>query len=71
MAKKTLTKDEPRINLALKPELFDYVQTMAGIRAQSYTAFINDVLLASMEKNSEVYKAAKVLQVKAKQSELE
>ena len=64
--KKTRTKNDPRINLALSPELFDYCRTMAGIRGESITAFVNEIIALSLEKNSAAYMAAKELALQTK-----
>lgn len=66
--KKRITRSavDPRVNLALSPELFDYVRTMAGIRGESITAFLNEIVALSMEKNAAAYMAAKELALKTK-----
>lgn len=62
--RKTRSAGDPRINLALSPELYEYAQVMAGVRGQSVTKFINDLLDASLEENREVYSKAKELREK-------
>ena len=64
--KKTRTAKDPRLNLALKPELYDYVVTMAGLRGESVTEYLNRLIEANMEKNMETYQAAKELAEKTK-----
>lgn len=48
----------PRINVAFAPDLYMYVRTMARVRGESYTDFINHVLRQSMAENAEVYEQA-------------
>lgn len=59
--KKTREKNDPRVNLALRPELYEYAKLMAGIRGQSITAFLNDLLAANMERNAVEYEKAKAI----------
>lgn len=48
----------PRINLALSPENREYVQTMARVRGESYTEFINWLIKSHKDENLEIYKKA-------------
>jgi hypothetical protein len=48
----------PRINVAFSPEVYDYVTTMAQVRGQSITQFINHILKQNMEANMEIYEKA-------------
>lgn len=48
----------PRINLAFAPDNYEYVRTMAQVRGESLTDFVNHVLHKSMVDNEEVYKKA-------------
>lgn len=64
--KKTRTAKDPRLNLALKPELYDYVVTMAGLRGESVTEYLNQLITANREKNLDIYQAAKALAEKTK-----
>ncbi len=59
--KKTRTAKDPRLNLALKPELYDYVVTMAGLRGESVTEYLNQLIATNREKNLDIYQAAKEL----------
>jgi hypothetical protein len=49
----------PRVNLAFKPSVYDYVRTMSKVRNQNMTEFINEILADSMDKNKENYERAK------------
>ena len=49
----------PRINLAFAPSNYDYVQTMARIKGQNMTEFINEVLKLHREEHGEAYRKAK------------
>lgn len=48
----------PRINLALAPDIYDYVRTMARARGTTITEFVNHILAQSLADNSEVYEKA-------------
>ena len=50
-----------RINMAFTPTNLDYIRTMAGIKGQTMTQFVNAVLDADREKNGKVYRMAKEL----------
>lgn len=47
-----------RINMAFLPEVHDFIRTMAKVRGESVTAFVNAILLKAMEENKEVYEQA-------------
>lgn len=49
----------PRINLAFKPSVYEYVHTMAEVSGVSMTMFVNKVLEDHMQKNETIYEAAK------------
>ena len=51
----------PRINLAFDPDVYDYIRIMAGVRGQTMTQFVNDILQKSIADNEEVYAQAKAL----------
>lgn len=48
----------PRINLAFSPTNYDFVQTMARVRGESMTDFINFIMNEAREKHAETYKKA-------------
>lgn len=48
----------PRINMAFDPDLYDYVRTMATVRGETMTAFVNHVLRESMRQNKTTYSKA-------------
>ena len=48
----------PRINVAFAPDLYEYVRTMARVRGETLTDFVNDVLRQSMTENAEIYAKA-------------
>lgn len=47
-----------RINLAFSDPNYEFVRTMAAVRGQSITEFINDLLADTREKNAEIYARA-------------
>lgn len=47
-----------RINVAFSDDVYDYVTTMAQVRGQSITQFINHILRQNMEQNMEIYEKA-------------
>lgn len=47
-----------RINMAFLPEVHEFIRTMAKVRGESVTAFVNSLLLKAMEDNKEVYEQA-------------
>ena len=51
----------PRINLAFSPTNYDYVKVMAGIKGQNLTQYINSILDAERDRNSEAYEKAKAI----------
>lgn len=51
----------PRINLAFRPSVYDFVHVMSAIRGQAMTEYINEVLAAEMERNRAAYEQAKAL----------
>lgn len=48
----------PRINVALAPDTYAYVTTMAQVRGESMTQFVDHILRRSMEENKETYAKA-------------
>ncbi|MFR1625216.1 MAG: hypothetical protein ACLSU1_10545 [[Eubacterium] siraeum] len=50
----------PRINMAFTPSNLDFIRTMAAIRGQSMTQYVND-LIERERLNSNIYEAAKKL----------
>ena len=48
-----------RINLAFTPDNYEYVKTMATVRGQSMTEFVNHIIAANMEENAALYAQAK------------
>lgn len=48
----------PRINVAFKPSVYEYISTMARVRGETMTDFINLVLEKHMDDNQEIYKKA-------------
>lgn len=49
----------PRINLAFTPDNYEYIKTMAQVRGESLTEFVNYILRQSMTDNMEVYEKAR------------
>lgn len=48
----------PRINLAFRPAVYDYIVTMARVRGETLTEFCNLVLSEHMEQHRELYEKA-------------
>ena len=55
-----------RINLALRPSVYEYVKDMSGFKGQTMTAFVNDILSASATtgETGRLYEAVKELKTK-------
>ena len=51
----------PRINLALTPEQFDYIKTVAKASGQTQQGFIQKIITDYMAEHKKAYKAAKDL----------
>ena len=49
----------PRINMAFSPEAHDYIKTMARVRGESITDFVNVIIADHMDRNKELYEKAK------------
>lgn len=47
-----------RINMAFTPSNHEYITTMARVRGQTLTQFVNDIIAKSKEDNAELYKQA-------------
>lgn len=54
-------QDRPRINLALDPEQYDYIKTMARLQGQTMTGFINGIIAQHAADHAEIYTKAKEL----------
>jgi len=50
-----------RVSVGFTPEVYDYVNTMAGIQGKSLTAYLVDMRAKDREKNESTYQAAKAL----------
>lgn len=48
----------PRINLAFRPQVYDYIVTMSRVRGETLTEFCNIVLSEHMEQHRELYEKA-------------
>lgn len=48
----------PRINVAFAPDVYNYVTTMAQVRGQTITQFVNHIMRLNMEENMELYQKA-------------
>ena len=48
----------PRMNMAFDPDLYDYVRTMATVRGETITTFVNHILRNFMNDNMEIYEKA-------------
>lgn len=50
-----------RVSVGFTPEVYDYVNTMAGICGTSLTGYLVDMLQKDREKNEKIYQDAKAL----------
>ena len=48
----------PRINLALAPDMYDYLKTMSKASGMTYTEFIDKLLRSHKEKHGDTYAQA-------------
>lgn len=48
----------PRINLAFKVDVYNYVRTMSRVRGQSISDFLDSALRENMERNKDIYQEA-------------
>lgn len=48
----------PRINLALRPDVYDYVQVMSRVSGQNITQFVNLALRQHMDEHRDLYDKA-------------
>ena len=58
MTKNTRSKQDPRINLAVSQDLYDYIKVMSGLRGESITDFLNRLIESDRKKNLKVYQEA-------------
>lgn len=47
-----------RFNMAFSPEVYEFIHTMAKVRGESVTAFVNGILEKAMKDNAEIYQQA-------------
>lgn len=48
----------PRINLAIAPDVYEYIQTMSRVRGQNMTVFVNLALREHMAAHNDIYEQA-------------
>ena len=48
----------PRINLAFRPQVYEYIRTMSRVRGEDMTTFINKILTEHMEAHRDIYEKA-------------
>lgn len=48
----------PRINMAFTPANYDYIRTMAKVRGENLTEFVNHIIEANAAENADLYKKA-------------
>ena len=53
-----------RINTAYTPDNYEYIQTMARLRGQSLTAFVNGLIDKHREQNADLYEQIKAIKDK-------
>lgn len=61
MTKPTNMRNFKRINVAFSPDNHDYIKTMAFIRGQTMTGFINELIRQHRDANKDLYEKAKAL----------
>lgn len=47
-----------RINMAFRPGVYQYIQTMAKVRGQTLTQFLNDAMEEHMKLHDDIYRQA-------------
>lgn len=47
-----------RINMAFRPDLYEFIQTMARVRGETMTKFVNHIIEQSMEEYNDIYQQA-------------
>lgn len=47
-----------RINMAFTPEVYEFVCTMARVRGETMTKFVNHIIAQSMEQYNDIYQQA-------------
>lgn len=52
----------PRINMAFNSDIHEYIKTMARVRGETATDFVNTILRQHMEANAEIYEKAQAFQ---------
>lgn len=52
----------PRINMGFTPTNFEYVRTMASVKGQTMTQYVNEMIDADRARNDSLYRKAKALQ---------
>lgn len=48
----------PRINLAFTPSNYEYIKTMAAVRGENLTEFVNSIINQHAEANADIYSKA-------------
>lgn len=48
----------PRINLAFRPDVYAFINTMARVRGETLTDFVNVVLAEYMDEHRDIYEKA-------------
>ena len=48
----------PRINLAFTPANYEFIKTMAQVRGQNLTQFVNDMLTEARTQHADIYEKA-------------
>lgn len=59
-------KKAVRLNCLVSPETASYIRTMALLRDMTYSAFLDELVAAHMEKNHAIFEEAKKLTEKLK-----
>lgn len=51
-----------RVNMEFKMSNYEYIQTMAGIKKQTVTEYLNSLIEKNMKENEQLYKQIQALQ---------
>lgn len=59
---KATKEPKRRVNMEFKMSNYEYAQTMAGLKKQNFTEFINSLIEQNMKENEALYNQIKALQ---------
>ena len=47
-----------RINMAFRPDVYEFIQTMARVRGETMTKFVNHLIEQAMKEHDDIYQQA-------------